>query len=98
MANYFATLLAYSTLHGEVWCSAATFCLRNVIVRGQCLPSVYPHVMLKPAESPTHNYFTRMCTRNTWVPRLTGDGLQALYAHAQYNKHLHMNPAEGFAL
>ena len=39
-------------------------------MRGQCLPSVYPHVMLKPRPSPTHNYFTRMCTRNTWVPRL----------------------------
>ena len=48
MANCFATLLAYSTLHGEVLCSVATFCLRNVIVRGQCLPSVYPHVMLSP--------------------------------------------------
>ena len=25
-------------------------------------------------------------------------GSEALYAHAQYNKHLHMNSAEGFAL
>ena len=34
-----------------------------------------------------------------WNKRDTGDGgSEALYAHAQYNKHLHMNSAEGFAL
>ena len=43
----------------------ATFCLRNVIVRGQCLPSVYPHVMLKPRRNRPRTIISRACARVT---------------------------------